>query len=224
MAALSSTVGVLHGVQHQGVLLHAARRLSCLVRAEPVVGEAGVRGAVRQAVLKQVHLDPLHLCQLVVQTRILSQHLAGQAVTLPGLLGRVHEAVVLCRLLIEAERSGRHHEHLISGLPHPPAGTCHGGALKGGRGSQVGEQRHAGVVLVEVGEQVIGDAAELKFAACVRHVLVHQHPGGGHTGGSGDSEGTGGQGANNRGQLGCANIVGGKWLADDSQATCGLAT
>jgi hypothetical protein len=44
---------------------------------EPVVGEAGIRGAVLQAVLKELDPDTSNLSQLVVQGGVLSQHLVG---------------------------------------------------------------------------------------------------------------------------------------------------
>ena len=47
---------MLHRVQHQGRLFEPSGRLPGRVRAEPVVREAGIRGAVLQAVLKQLHL------------------------------------------------------------------------------------------------------------------------------------------------------------------------
>ena len=53
----------LHGVVHPGGLPDAPSSLLWSVRGEPVVGEYGVRRVVLQAVLKYVHVHPMHLKQ-----------------------------------------------------------------------------------------------------------------------------------------------------------------
>lgn len=54
---LSSAVGALHRIKNQRLAECAACSLALGVSAEPVVGEAGVGGAVLQAVLHCIDLD-----------------------------------------------------------------------------------------------------------------------------------------------------------------------
>lgn len=74
-AALCCTVGALHGVQHQCAPPQPTSSLPRRMRGEPVVGEARIRGAMRQAVLEEADPDTSDVRQLPVQLRKLRTHL-----------------------------------------------------------------------------------------------------------------------------------------------------
>mmetsp|Transcript_35475 Transcript_35475/g.67976 ORF Transcript_35475/g.67976 Transcript_35475/m.67976 type:complete len:216 (+) Transcript_35475:551-1198(+) len=113
LASLQLPVGNLHWIQHHGasVLGH--------VRAEPVVGEAGVGRAVPFTVRHQVDLQTSVFGEHFVEALVLLQHFAsnrGLGGVQAAFLRPGHEEVVLRGLHVGLEPGRCHHQDLVRGL------------------------------------------------------------------------------------------------------------
>mmetsp|Transcript_10075 Transcript_10075/g.18670 ORF Transcript_10075/g.18670 Transcript_10075/m.18670 type:complete len:325 (-) Transcript_10075:549-1523(-) len=147
LAAFGGAIGALHGVQHKGVFMKTPISLVGLMRGEPVVGEARIRGVVGEAVLKERDLHARDICQLTVHGSELKEHLLGEGTVSTGGLCGVHEAVVLGSLFIEAERGRGYHQHVVRGLANALCRTNYRDGAGFAGGFNVGDKpERAGVL------------------------------------------------------------------------------
>lgn len=92
----STPVGTLHGVVHEGALLHAPLRLALRMRAEPIVGEDSIWRTMAEIMLEEVHIHARHLLCSFTLTHRLCCNLGAAAAHAQGLLLRLTGTCSAC--------------------------------------------------------------------------------------------------------------------------------